>query len=118
MPGRRFRIFSREFKEAAVRRILAGEKIRTVANELRLRPQLLYTWLDYYEQGGADTLVPRGRPPGRPPPQGGVGGGGRARGARAPTARGGAPPPGENRRGWVMCPGPPGPPTATTATVA
>src|SRR3989454_7140 len=63
MPGRRFRIFSREFKEAAVRRILAGEKIRTVANELRLRPQLLYTWLDYYEQGGADTLVPRGRPP-------------------------------------------------------
>src|SRR5205809_5041976 len=63
MPGRRFRIFSREFKEAAVRRILAGEKIRTVANELRLWPQLLYTWLDYYEQGGADALVPRGRPP-------------------------------------------------------
>jgi transposase-like protein len=63
MLGRRFRIFSREFKEAAVRRILAGEKIRTVANELRLRPQLLYTWLDYYEQGGPDALVPRGRPP-------------------------------------------------------
>ena len=55
MPGRRFRIFSREFKEAAVRRILAGEKIRAVADELRLRlrPQLLYTWLDYYEHGGA-----------------------------------------------------------------
>src|SRR2546427_12956627 len=63
MPGRRFRIFSREFKEAAVRRILAGEKTRTVANELRLRPQLLYTWLDYYQQGGAHTLLPRGRPP-------------------------------------------------------
>src|SRR2546425_434063 len=63
MPGRRFRIFSREFKEAAVRRILAGEKIRAVADELRLRPQLLYTWLDYYEHGGADALVPRGRPP-------------------------------------------------------
>src|SRR3989442_14434658 len=62
MPGRRFRIFSREFKEAAVRRILAGEKIRAVADELRLRPQLLYTWLDYYEHGGADALVPRGRP--------------------------------------------------------
>src|SRR5437870_172600 len=44
MPGRRFRIFSRAFKEAAVRRILAGEKIRAVADELRLRPQLLYTW--------------------------------------------------------------------------
>jgi transposase len=62
MPGRRFRIFSRQFKEAAVRRILAGEKIRRVAAELRVRPQLLYTWLDYYEQGGADALVPRGRP--------------------------------------------------------
>jgi transposase-like protein len=63
MAGRRFRIFSREFKEAAVRRILAGEKIRKVANELRVRPQLLYTWRDNYEHGGADALVPRGRPP-------------------------------------------------------
>src|SRR5947199_10794178 len=63
MPGRRFRIFSRAFKEAAVRRILAGEKIRAVADELRLRPQLLYTWRDCYEQGRADALVPRGRPP-------------------------------------------------------
>ena len=62
MPGRRFRIFSRQVKESAVRRILAGEKIRTVAAELRVRPQLLYTWRDYYEQGGADALVPRGRP--------------------------------------------------------
>jgi len=63
MPGRHFRVFSRQFKESAVRRILAGEKIRTVAAELRVRPQLLYTWRDYYEQGGADALVPRGRPP-------------------------------------------------------
>jgi transposase-like protein len=61
MPGQRFRIYSREFKEAAVRRILAGEKIRAVAQELRLG-QLLYTWRDLYEQGGADALVPRGRP--------------------------------------------------------
>ena len=62
MPGRRFRIFSRELKETAVRRVLAGEKIRPVAEELRVRPQLLYAWLDAYEQGGADALVPRGRP--------------------------------------------------------
>jgi transposase-like protein len=55
-------MFSREVKEAAVRRILAGEKIRTVAAQMRVRPQLLYTWVDYYEQGGADALVPRGRP--------------------------------------------------------
>jgi len=61
MPGRRFRIYSREFKEAAVRRVLGGERIRAVARELRLG-NLLYTWLDHYEQGGADALVPRGRP--------------------------------------------------------
>ena len=63
MPGRRFRVYSREFKEAAVRRILSGEKVQAVADELRLRRQLLYTWRDYYEQGGVDALVPRGRPP-------------------------------------------------------
>lgn len=63
MAGRRFRIFNREFKEAAVRRVLAGEKIRVVADDLRLRPQLLYTWRDQYEHGGAEALVPRGRPP-------------------------------------------------------
>jgi transposase-like protein len=63
MPGRRFRIYSREFKEAAVRRILNGERVQAVADDLRLRRQLLYTWRDYYEHGGADALVPRGRPP-------------------------------------------------------
>jgi len=62
MAGRRFRIYSREFKEAAIRRILAGETFRAVAEDLGLRSQLLCTWLDLYEQGGADALVPRGRP--------------------------------------------------------
>ena len=61
MPGRRFRMYSREFKEAAVRRVLSGEKIAAVARELRLG-RLLYTWVDQYEQGGFDALVPRGRP--------------------------------------------------------
>lgn len=61
MPGRRFRLYSREFKEAAIRRVLSGEKIRAVARDLRLG-NLLYTWLDQYEQGGADALLSRGRP--------------------------------------------------------
>jgi transposase len=63
MPGRRFRVFSREFKAAAVRRIMAGEKIRAVADDLGLRAQLLYTWLDYHEQGGpeAPQTFPRKR---------------------------------------------------------
>jgi transposase-like protein len=55
MAGRRFRIFSRVFKEAAVRGVLAGEKIRAVASALRLRPQLRYTWRDQYEPGGTDS---------------------------------------------------------------
>ena len=62
MAGDGFRIFSREFKEAAVRRILAGEKIGVVADELGLRSQLLYRWRELYEWGGPDALVPRGRP--------------------------------------------------------
>ena len=61
MPGRRFRIYSQAFKVAAVRRVLAGEKIRAVTRELGLG-HLLYTWLDHYEQGGPDALIPRGRP--------------------------------------------------------
>src|ERR1700687_878225 len=61
MPGRRFRIYSQEFKLSAVSRVLAGEQIRAVARELGLG-NLLYTWLDHYEHGGADALIPRGRP--------------------------------------------------------
>ena len=73
MPGRRFRIFSREFKEAAIRRILAREKILAVADELRLRSQLLYMWLDLYGQAEptrqrrADDRVRRSRGPGGGP---------------------------------------------------
>ena len=49
MPGARARVFSREFKEAAVRRILAGEKVKAVAAELHVWPKLLYRWWDRYE---------------------------------------------------------------------
>ena len=63
MPGAQARVFSREFKEAAVRRILAGEKVKAVAAELHVWPKLLYQWWDRYEWGGAEALVPPGRPP-------------------------------------------------------
>ena len=63
MPGARARVFSREFKEAAVRRIVAGEKVKAVAAELHVWPKLLYQWWDRYEWGGAEALVPPGRPP-------------------------------------------------------
>ncbi len=63
MPGQRPRVFSREFKEAAVRRILAGEKVKALAAELQVWPKLLYHWWDRYEWGGLEALVPPGRPP-------------------------------------------------------
>jgi transposase-like protein len=63
MPAQRSRVFSREFKEAAVRRILAGEKVKALAAELQVWPKLLYHWWDRYEWGGVEALVPPGRPP-------------------------------------------------------
>jgi transposase-like protein len=62
------RIFSREFKEAAVQRIIAGEKVRAVATELELWPKLLYDWWARYDRGGAEALMPPGRPAGRSGP--------------------------------------------------
>ena len=53
MPAQRPRVFSREFKEAAVRRILDGEKVRALAAELQVWPKLLYHWWNRYERGGS-----------------------------------------------------------------
>jgi len=39
MPGQRARVFSREFKEAAVRRMVGGETVRALAEELRVWPK-------------------------------------------------------------------------------
>ncbi len=62
MPAQRPRVFSREFKAAAVRRILDGEKVRALAAELQVWPKLLYHWWNRYERGGPEALVPPGRP--------------------------------------------------------
>lgn len=62
MARKRTRQFSPAFKEAVVRRVLAGEAVRAVATELRLCDSLLYTWRQYYARGGIDALVARGRP--------------------------------------------------------
>lgn len=65
MPPKRYRSFSREFKEAAVRRVLAGEKVRAVARELQVVPKLIYHWWHRYEEGGAGALRTAGRPAAR-----------------------------------------------------
>jgi transposase len=63
MPGKRARVFSREFKEAAVLRILAGERVQALAAELHVWPKLLYDWWRKYDRGGAAALRGSGRPP-------------------------------------------------------
>ena len=63
MSAKAPRVFSREFKEAAIRRILAGEKVKALAGELGLWPKLLYDWRESFERGGVEALLPPGRPP-------------------------------------------------------
>jgi transposase-like protein len=55
-------VFSREFKVAAVERVLKGESIRAVAVELTVRRKLIYEWKDRYAQLGAAGLGQAGRP--------------------------------------------------------
>jgi transposase-like protein len=62
MPGKRSRVFSRDFKFAAVLRVEAGEKVSRLARELGVRRKLLYEWRDAWRIGGADALRPPGRP--------------------------------------------------------
>jgi transposase-like protein len=61
------RCFSREFKIAAVRRVLAGEDLNKVARELDLRYSLLWKWKKRVVEKGEDHLytVGRGKRPGR-----------------------------------------------------
>src|SRR5262249_20998362 len=61
------RIFSREFKEAAVQRMIAGEKVCAVATDLEVWPKLLYDWWNLYERGGPEALRAPGRPAGSHP---------------------------------------------------
>ena len=54
------RVFSGEFKLEAVRRILAGEPVRALSQELQVRRKSLYEWCAQVRGGGA--LRPIGRP--------------------------------------------------------
>src|SRR6266436_2009458 len=56
------RRFSREYKVAAVRRMLAGENVSALARELGLRRKYLYQWRERFRLGGAMALRSRGRP--------------------------------------------------------
>ena len=62
MPNKSPRKFSREFKLEAVRRILAGEQIRALSEELTVLRKDLYAWRKLFRAGGAEALRPQGRP--------------------------------------------------------
>ncbi len=56
------RVFSREYKAEAVRRVKGGESVAAVANELGLRRKLIYDWKKRIEAGGVESLGKVGRP--------------------------------------------------------
>ena len=49
--------YTSELKLGAVRRVLAGESVRGVAQELGIRRKRLYVWKDRYTELGEDGLV-------------------------------------------------------------
>jgi transposase len=61
MP-KKARVFSREMKLAAIRRMMAGESVSVLARELKLRRHLLYLWRDNFRAGGPSALRTRDRP--------------------------------------------------------
>ena len=56
------RVFSSDYKNHAVERMLAGESGSALARELEVRRKLLYEWKDAYLVGGVKALRQRGRP--------------------------------------------------------
>jgi transposase len=61
------RCFSRDFKIAAVRRVLAGEELKRVAQDLDIRYDVLWKWKKRVVEQGEECLytVGRGRHSGR-----------------------------------------------------
>jgi transposase len=65
MP-RKVRVFSAETKLKIVKRMLAGEPVRDLAEELKVKRTFLYRWKDLYRAlGAAGFHGRRGRPPGK-----------------------------------------------------
>ena len=56
------RVFSREFKVSAVKRLLAGEHAAALASELQITRGLLSKWCWHFRRGGAEALRPACRP--------------------------------------------------------
>lgn len=65
----KYRVFSAEFKQQVAQRILNGESVSALREELQVKRSVLYRWRDAYRKEGAAGLQRRvGRPPGVPNP--------------------------------------------------
>jgi transposase len=56
------RVYSSEFRMQVVRRILHGEKIAALSQELGIHRKVLYEWVQRVSEGGESNLRRRGRP--------------------------------------------------------
>lgn len=56
------RVFSREFKVSAVKRMLAGEHVASLASELQITRGQLSKWCWHFCRGGPQALRPACRP--------------------------------------------------------
>jgi transposase len=63
--GRR-RLFSREFKVAAVQRVIEGEELADVARDLEIGREVLWRWKKRVEEKGEEALFDVGRRKGEP----------------------------------------------------
>jgi len=62
--SKKSRVFSGEFKQSVVQRILNGEKVSALKEEFQIKRSVLYSWRDIYCQEGVAGLQ---RSIGRPP---------------------------------------------------
>jgi transposase-like protein len=62
MSRRKRRVFSREFKLSAAKRLIAGESAAALSRELRVPSGHLYKWCGHFRRGGAEALRPACRP--------------------------------------------------------
>jgi transposase len=62
MSSGKRRVFSREFKLSAVKRIMSGERGPALSSELGLSANQLYKWCMHFRRGGAEALRPASRP--------------------------------------------------------
>jgi transposase-like protein len=56
------RVFSREFKLSAVKRMLADESVAALSRELGVPKGHLYRWCGHFRRGGVAALRPACRP--------------------------------------------------------